>query len=285
MQKTVVLLLTVIILLFTGCAANPPSPKPLPPRAADGQQPQAQHPVQSVPPSNPDVNAIYQQGGRFNGEVGLFAKNLKTGASLSYYAEKVFPTASTHKLVVALAVYKYLYSDAPVEKKKQYDQQIKAMMVVSDNPAFYSLLREIEQTKPQALTQVLTDLGLIKTRIHSSEAFRQYGYHSVTTSAEMATVFETIYNETYLGAQMSAMLKEELAKTKFNTEIPRFMNNNKVMHKVGSLPGVLCDVGIVDDGRDVILISAYTTTKGTEEYASKFIADISAKSYNALRSK
>lgn len=229
---------------------------------------------------------VTQYAGTFDGKVGLYAKNLKTINAISINADEIFPTASTHKLVVALAVYKYLYADAPVEKRKIYDQHIKNMMVVSDNQGFFVLLREIEATKPQALTQVLTDLGLTKTRIHSKEAFQQYGYHSVTTPYEMAVVFETIYNEQYLGKEMSVILKEELAKTIFKDEIPRLMQNNRVMHKVGQLPGgILNDVGIVDDGKDVILISAYTVTKRTPLYASEFIANLSAKSYNALRTR
>jgi beta-lactamase class A len=63
------------------------------------------------------------------------------------------------------------------------------------------------------------------------------------------------------------------------------MNHSRVLNKVGALPGVLCDVGLVDDGRDQILISAYTTSDRSEDYASNFLAEISAQAYNALRKK
>lgn len=159
------------------------------------------------------------------------------------------------------------------------------MMQVSDNPSFYQMLREIENYKPDALSQVLKDLQLKNTWIHSEEAFTKYGYHSVTTPKEMAVIFETIYREQYLGKEMSGILKEELAKTIFQDEIPRFMQKKKVMHKVGSLPGMLCDVGIIDDGKDQILISIYTTSKQPENQSSLFIAETSAKLYNALSTK
>lgn len=159
------------------------------------------------------------------------------------------------------------------------------MIVTSDNPSFDSLVDEIEHTKPNALSQVLADLGLTKTMIHNKEAFQRYGYHSVTTPAEAAVVIETIYNEQYLGKDMSSILKEELAHTIYNKEIPRFMQNIKVMHKTGELPGVMCDLGIVDDGRDQILISIYTAAAKSNDEASNLIAQLSAYAYDHLRTK
>lgn len=272
-----ILLLLLSVLTVTGCGTlNKPQAKPE----------AAKQPAVNQPSAQPDLSAQLNNSlQQFDGQTGLFAKNLKTGQTFSFNENTVFPTASTHKLVVALAVYKYLYAEAAAADKKRYDVGIKNMLVVSDNEAFYEFLDDIEQKKPDALTRVLSDLKLVHTRIHSREAFSKYGYHSVTTPGEMAVVFETIYNEAYLGKEFSSILKEELSKTIFKEEIPRFMHNSKVLHKVGELPGVQCDVGIVDDGRDQILISAYTTTRRPPPYASNFIAAISAKAYNLLRTK
>lgn len=214
----------------------------------------------------------------------MYAKNLVTGSTFTYNQDTIFPTASTHKLVVSLATYKYLYPSASEAKRKQYDDHVKKMITVSDNPSFYAMLDEIEAVHPDAMTKVLSDLGLTKTRIHSKEAFAKYGYHSVTTPHEMAVIFETIYREAYLGREKSAYLKENLGKTIFREEIPRFMKG-KVMHKTGELPGILTDVGIVDDGKNQILISAYTTPRNGSDDASDFIAQASAKVYNLLRTK
>jgi len=220
---------------------------------------------------------------KFDGQIGLYARNLKTNQMLHYNQDMIFPTASTHKLVVATAIYKYIYPEASLTEKQHYDENIKQMMIISDNPAFYDLLNIIEQKQPDALTRVLNDLKLVNTRIHSREAFMKYGYHSVTTPYEMSLIFETIYNETYLGKEFSSILKEELGNTIFHEEIPRFLQGKKVLHKVGELPGVQCDVGIIDDGQDLILISIYTKTHHPLPYASNFIAEISAKAYNLLR--
>ena len=233
----------------------------------------------------PTVNqTILKDSKTFDGMVGIYAKNLKTNQTFTYNADIVFPTASTSKLVVALAVYKYLYPTAAPDKQSEYDDNIRHMMTVSDNDAFYDLLEEITGSKFDALNRVERDLKLKKTLIHSDAAFAKYQYHSVTTPYEMGSVFENLYWNKYVGTTKSELMKDELANSIFHDEIPRFMLT-KVMHKVGQLDDVLCDVGIVDDGQNQILISVYTKTNNPTEYASDFIANTSAKLYNALRKK
>ena len=221
---------------------------------------------------------------KFDGTVGIYAKNLKTGKSLGYNEDFVFPAASTAKLVVTMAVYKYMYATASPAKKSLYDSDVEAMIVVSDNDAYAELLGEIDAVKPDALKRVGRDLRLSRTQIHSEDAFKRYNYHSVTTAYEMASVMETIYRDRYLGKPRSTDLKDKLANTIFKDEIPRHMET-RVMHKVGELDDTLCDVGIVDDGKDLILISVYTKTGRDNPYASDYIATAAAKAYNALRRK
>ncbi|MDF2633320.1 MAG: hypothetical protein K0R78_194 [Pelosinus sp.] len=220
---------------------------------------------------------------KFDGRVGVFAKNLNTGRTIEFNQDDIFPTASTSKLVVALATYKYLYPQAGSAKASQYDQQIELMMTVSDNNAFQELLDEMDTNNRGVLTKVVKNLQLRKTQIHSEDAFKKYQYHSVTTPYEMGRVFEKIYTGKYLNKSKSEQLKYELANTIYNDEIPRYMQT-PVFHKVGELDEILCDVGVIQDGHDPILISFFTVT-GDHTYSSNFIADESAKLYNALRRK
>lgn len=219
----------------------------------------------------------------FDGKVGVFAKNLKTGKTIEFNQDNIFPTASTSKLVVALATYKYLYPKAGVDKANEYDQDINLMMTVSDNNSFNELLDEMDANRKDVLGNVVKDLRLRQTQIHSKNAFNRYGYHSVTTPYEMSRVFESIYMNKYLNKEKSEQLKYGLANSIFHDEIPRYMLT-PVFHKVGELDEVLCDVGVVQDGHDPILISFYTVT-ADHEYSSNFIATQSAKLYNALRRK
>lgn len=220
---------------------------------------------------------------KFDGRVGVFAKNLNTGRTFAFNADDIFPTASTSKLVVALATYKYLYPQAGPVKANQYDQQVQLMMTVSDNNAFQELLDEMDGSHKEVLPKVVKNLQLRKTQIHSGDAFQKYQYHSVTTPYEMGKVFEKIYTDKYLSKSKSEQLKYELANTIYNDEIPRYMQT-PVFHKVGELDDILCDVGVIQDGHDPILISFFTAT-GDHTYSSNFIAGESAKLYNALRRK
>lgn len=220
---------------------------------------------------------------KFDGRVGVFAKNLNTGRTIEFNQDEIFPTASTSKLVVALAAYKYLYPQAGAARAGQYDQQIELMMTVSDNDAFQELLDEMDAGKMDVLNKVVKDFKLRKTQIHSKNAFAKYQYHSVTTPFEMGKIFEKIYDGKYLSKNKNEQLKYELANTIFNDEIPRYMQT-PVFHKVGELDDILCDVGVIQDGHDPILISFFTAA-GDHTYSSDFIAAESAKLYNALRKK
>lgn len=229
-------------------------------------------------------NEITSDANHFTGKVGIYGKNLQNGKTFQYNSDDFFPTASTSKLVVALAVYKYLYPSATVDKRNLYDSDIEYMMTVSDNASFDELLNEIASQKPGALLQVTKDLRLKKTWVHNDDAFKRFGYHSVTTAGEMAKVFESLYSDRYIGPTKSEEMKTDLANSIFHDEIPRYMQT-RVMHKVGELDKILCDVGVVDDGKDQILMSIYTSTDLPAEYASDYIATTSAKLYNALRRK
>jgi len=183
-----------------------------------------------------------------------------------------------------MALYKYLYPNASQGKKDWYDRCVDDMIVVSGNDSYSAMLGEIDTVRPDALRRVEKDLGLKKTLTHSETAFKRYKYHSVTTPYEMACVLENIFRERYLGKKKSAEVKDKLANTIFHDEIPRYMET-RVYHKVGALDNLLCDVGIVDDGKDQILISVYTLTSQSEDYASDYIAKMAAQAYNALRRK
>jgi len=229
------------------------------------------------PKPSPATQAIKD----FDGQVGIYAKNLKTGKTYSHNADVVFPTASTSKLVVAMAVYKYLYPKADAATKARYAEDIRLMMQVSDNEAFHELLTDIAGSQSNALDRVVNDMHLKQTRIHNEGAYEKYGYHSVTTAYEMGQVFEKLFRTKYLDKTASGIMKNELADTIFQDEIPRYLSG-KVMHKIGELDDILCDVGVADDGNNQILLSIYTRTDQGGEYASDFIAQLSSLLFQEL---
>jgi len=224
---------------------------------------------------------IYQDVNNFDGIVGIYAKNLNTGQTIAYQSDLVFPMASTNKLIVAMAVYKYMYPNASEESKKHYDECVEAMIKFSDNDAVQELLDEIVGSDANVLKMVISDMKLKQTRILDEDSFQTYGYHNVTTAREMGIVMENLVIMNYLDEQKTELLKYELANTIYNDGLPRHIKS-KVMHKVGELDQLNCDVGVVDDGNNQILISIYTIDIYGDDHASDFIAKISYKIYKYL---
>lgn len=218
----------------------------------------------------------------FEGHIGVYAKNLNTGKVFVYHSNDVFPAASTAKVLVSMAVYKYLYDKASLEEQTRYDEYIRLMMRVSDNETYAELLKEMHEREINPLNRVIKDLSLTNTMVSDLRAKEKYDYLSVTTPYDMSKVFEYIQNETYLGATKSVSLQEDLKNTIFFDEIPRYVPGT-VLHKVGALDNNYSDVGIIDDGSRKILISIYTTTDFGETYASDTMADIAARLYTQLK--
>lgn len=220
----------------------------------------------------------------FAGTIGIYAQNLRTGKTLTYHSEDIFPAASTAKLIVALAVYHYLYDDAYPAEQTRYDNYIDLMMRVSDNDTYAELLEEMHELNPNPLDLVIRDLALTHTMVSDPQAKETYDYFSVTTPLDMALVLEHIVKEDYLSRRHSARLKDALANTIFREEIPRYLPPGvTVMHKVGALDDSYSDVGLIDDGTDQILISIYTRTEYGETYASDYMAAAAEAIYRQLK--
>lgn len=212
----------------------------------------------------------------FAGNVGIYAKNLRTGKEIRVNADEVFATASTNKLIAAMGVYKYIYDKASQDEQTRFEAAIERMMRVSDNDAYFESIDAIRAVWGEEILGyiVRNDLGLAATYVNSPVSFEQYQYSSVTTAYEMGEVFEKLYAGKYIGEERSGRMLNYLAHTIFNDEIPRFFPDKLVMHKIGSLDDYLNDVGIVQMGPEPILISVFTRTDEGEDYASHFIAAI-----------
>jgi len=212
----------------------------------------------------------------FAGNVGIYAKNLRTRQEIRVNADTVFPTASTNKLVAAMGVYKYLYDKVPEAEQAHLEGNVERMMRISDNAAYFDSIEAIRAVYGEEILEHIlrNDLKLEATYVNSQVSFAQYQYSSVTTPYEMGEVFEKLYDGKYLGEERSKRMLDYLAHTVFNDEIPRFFSGTLVMHKIGSLDDYLNDVGIVQIDQDPILISVFTRTDEGEDYASHFIAAI-----------
>ena len=170
----------------------------------------------------------------FNGDIGIYVKNLRTGKTVSINADTIFPTASIVKVLILLGIMdkinkgelKYdstltykdslLYEGTDILGSFKSDEKIllkkviMLMLTTSDNTA--SLwLQSIAGTGTR-INEILDSTGLKNTRVNSRTPGREdnrtlYGWGQ-TTPAEMGTIFEKIYhNELFSATACERMMR------------------------------------------------------------------------------
>ena len=221
--------------------------------------------------------------GKFQGAVGVYAKNLKTGQTAVLNPDDIFAAASTIKVPVSIVVYRHFYGQADPATRDVYDTGVELMMTISDNDYFADFLDEIEDViGPEKIRQHFATLGMTGTTIRDDKARQAFGYSNVTTARDMGLIFEQFYLGNLISAEKTNFMKNALANSIFADELPRYMQNRRVMHKIGELDDVLADVGIVEGPGGPVLISIFTETPADIDYASDYIAAMSACVYTKL---
>ncbi len=156
----------------------------------------------------------------FNGDIGIYVKNLKTGKISLFNADTIFPTASIVKVPILLGVVqkmekKELFYDSNIVyrdsllyagedilgsfkdgEKIRLKKVMMLMMTTSDNTA--SLWLQSLAGGGSRINQILDSLGFKDTRVNSrtpgrGDSWKVYGWGQ-TTPREMGDLFERIYN-------------------------------------------------------------------------------------------
>lgn len=170
----------------------------------------------------------------YNGDIGIYVKNLRTGKTVAINADTIFPTASIVKVPILLGImdkiekgelqydssliYKdsLLYEGSDILGSFKSGEKIllkKVMMLMlttSDNTA--SLWLQSIAGKGTRINEILESLGMKSTKVNSRTPGRennrtQYGWGQ-TTPAEMGTIFEKIYrNEIFSAIACERMMR------------------------------------------------------------------------------
>lgn len=156
----------------------------------------------------------------FNGDIGIYVKNLRTGKVVAINADTVFPTASIVKVPILIGVMDKLnkkeldynqellyrdslaYSDYDVVAsfkdtvKIPLKKVIMLMLTTSDNTA--SLWLQKLAGTGERINAILDSIGFKNTRVNSRTPGREnnrtvYGWGQ-TSPGEMGRIFELIYN-------------------------------------------------------------------------------------------
>lgn len=157
----------------------------------------------------------------FNGDIGVYVKNLKTGKIVAINADTVFPTASMVKVPILVGImdklrtkelsyhqeliYKdsLLYAGVDIlgsyknNEKVELSKVLMLMLTTSDNTA--SLWLQSLAGGGTRINQLMDSLGFVHTRVNSRTPGREgnrsiYGWGQ-TTPFEMATLLERIYKK------------------------------------------------------------------------------------------
>lgn len=165
----------------------------------------------------------------FNGDVGVYIKNLKNNKVVAINADTIFPTASMIKIPILIGVmdkmeqkelqdtqhliYKdsLLYAGVDIlgsfkqDEKIELGKVIMLMLTMSDNTA--SLWLQSLAGSGTRINYILDSLGFISTRVNSRTPGREqnrstYGWGQ-TTPREMVILVEKIYNKQIISKKAS----------------------------------------------------------------------------------
>jgi beta-lactamase class A len=174
----------------------------------------------------------------FNGEIGIYVKNLKTGQTAAINADTIFPTASIVKVPILVGIidkiYKrelsyneeLVYNDSllyegvdilgsfKTNEKILLKKLIMLMLTTSDNTA--SLWLQSLAGTGTTINAFLDSMGFSNTRINSRTTGREnnranYGWGQ-TTPREMGTLFEMIYRDQLISAVACERMKRCLGR-------------------------------------------------------------------------
>ena len=198
----------------------------------------------------------------FNGDVGIYVKNLRNGKIAAINADTIFPTASMVKVSIMIGVMDKIekgeltYDQALIYKdsllyegedilgsfkegeKIALNKVMMLMLTMSDNTA--SLWLQSLAGTGARINEIMEDLGMKSTRVNSRTPNREkdrqvYGWGQ-TTPREMATLFELIIKNQVISPDASNRMARNLGRNFWDhvalSEIPPY---EKVISKNGAV--------------------------------------------------
>lgn len=210
----------------------------------------------------------------FNGEIGIYVKDIRKGTIVSINADSVFPTASMIKVPILVGIMdkiikgeltyhqELIYKDSLLyegvdilgsfknDEKIELSKVMMLMLTMSDNTA--SLWLQSLAGTGTRINEIMYGLGLDSTRVNSRtpgrEANRlQYGWGQ-TTPKEMATLLEKIYKKQVISDSLSEKMMRMLGRSYWDEE---------ALSQIPPTIEVFSKSGAVDESRsEVLLVNA-----------------------------
>ena len=211
----------------------------------------------------------------FNGDIGVYAKNLRTGKIVSINADTIFPTASIVKVPILLGIMdkiragelnydsSFVYKDSLLYEGSDILGSFKSgenillkklmmlMLTTSDNTA--SLWLQSLAGKGARINEILDSIGLKDTRVNSRTPGRennrtQYGWGQ-TTPREMGSIFEKIYRNEIFSPEACERMMRCLGRN--------YWDENEAISQIPPTIEVFSKNGCVNASRsEVLLVNA-----------------------------
>ena len=174
----------------------------------------------------------------FNGDIGVYVKDIRKNKIVAINADSVFPTASMVKIPILIGVMdkmekgelhyndELIYKDSLLyegvdilgsfknDEKIELSKVMMLMLTMSDNTA--SLWLQSLAGTGTRINQLLDSMGFINTRVNSRTQGREinrtvYGWGQ-TSPREMATLMEKISRKEVIGADASIRMMRVLSR-------------------------------------------------------------------------
>ena len=211
----------------------------------------------------------------YNGDIGIYIKDLKKGKIVAINADTIFPTASIVKVPILVGIMdkieqnelaynqELIYKDSLLYEGEDILGSLKngekillkkvvmLMLTTSDNTA--SLWLQSLAGKGTRINEILDSIGLKDTRVNSRTAGREtnrtmYGWGQ-TTPKEMGTLFEKIYHNEIFSTEACDRMMRCLGKN--------YWDENEAISQIPPNIEVFSKNGCVDASRsEVLLVNA-----------------------------
>lgn len=222
----------------------------------------------------------------FNGTIGVYVKNLRTGKVVAINADTIFPTASIVKIPILLGVIKkiedgelqyeqelqykdsLLYAGSDILGSFKHDEKvllkkvIMLMMTTSDNTA--SLWLQSLAGTGTRINRILDSLGFANTRVNSRtpgrEEFRTINGWGQTSPSDMGRLMEMLHNEKIFSRTASERIMRTMGRNFWDMSeaismIPPYI---EVFSKNGCVNAVRSEVLLVNAPNNPYIFCIFT---------------------------
>ena len=230
----------------------------------------------------------------FNGDIGVYIKNLENGKIASINADTIFPTASIVKIPIMIGIMdkvnkgqlkfdqELMYRDSLLyegvdilgsykdSEKIELSKLVMLMLTMSDNTA--SLWLQLLSGTGSRINQIMDSLGYQHTRVNSrtpgrQDNWRRYGWGQ-TTPFEMASLMENISKGNIISKQTSEQMLRLLGRNYWD---------HVAISQIPSDVFVASKNGAVNGSRSEIL---FVNGKGARYVFAVFTKNIKDQSWN-----